>query len=91
MEKGDLMLLIDIQIIPAGAFYFKVPSSPNSGGELAIQMYPTNQLPIHDTDMSNGMSLRKLSPKLGYGILFRADLDILYYHPIQMKIVFVLQ
>jgi len=59
----------------AGAFYFKVPSSPNSGGELAISNINTNQLPINDTDMSNGMSLRKLSPKLGHGILFRADLE----------------
>jgi uncharacterized protein (TIGR02466 family) len=59
----------------AGAFYFKIPTKPNSGGNLAISNPTQNQLPIHDKGTFDGMSIESLSPQLGKGILFRADLE----------------
>lgn len=59
----------------AGAFYFKIPNLPNVGGELAVSNPTKNQFPIYDLDNSNGLSVEKIKPQIGKGILFRADLE----------------
>lgn len=59
----------------AGAFYFKIPDAPNSGGNLAISNPTQNQFPIFDLDNSNGLTIEQVKPQVGKGIFFRGDLE----------------